>query len=303
MNELNDKHIVKLLKLIFLLTGNRAYTREELEEKLGISKSAFYRALKNLEDVGLEVNLVNGYYRANRNVYPFKDIKAVFHFTEEESYILNQVIHNIEQTNKTKTELYAKLSQLFNSDRVGIDFVPNQALPVVQKLIEAAERKLQVRIVNYRTNSDKTVPDRIVEPFEFQENYTIIWAFEHASEANKMFKTSRISEIEVLNEPWKFKKLHKAKLKDCFRMTGDLNMEVSMRLSRKAANLLKEEYPLSEKFLTPFEADWYIFRTHIKSYEGIGRFLMGLSEDVYDITPMELRNYLKKRVSKINFDK
>ena len=59
-------------------------------------------------------------------------------------------------------------------------------------------------------------------------------------------------------------------------------------MTLKAKNLLIEEYPLSQDFITSINDNLYIFDGWVSSFDGLGRFLLGLAGEFFDIEPPEL---------------
>ena len=58
-----------------------------------------------------------------------------------------------------------------------------------------------------------------------------------------------------------------------------------------------EEYPLSEEYITEGEEGNYIFDGWVSSFEGVGRFVLGLMDEVEIIVPGTLKKYLNKRIA------
>jgi hypothetical protein len=77
-------------------------------------------------------------------------------------------------------------------------------------------------------------------------------------------------------------------------------MPIHLRLGIKSANLLREEFPLSEKELQQEDTDHWILKTEVCSYDGVGRFLMGLLDDIEIIDSPGLVHYLKKKIEFCN---
>lgn len=67
-------------------------------------------------------------------------------------------------------------------------------------------------------------------------------------------------------------------------------------MSILAFNLLIEEYPLSEEFISMLKEDSYIFNGWVSNYVGISRFLLGLRDEVEIIKPEGLKNYLNLKI-------
>ena len=65
-----------------------------------------------------------------------------------------------------------------------------------------------------------------------------------------------------------------------------------------AHNLLVEEYPLATRDLSPIDATHWLLDTEVCDYVGIGRFTMGLLEDIRILTP-EFEEYIKQKISQL----
>ena len=66
-----------------------------------------------------------------------------------------------------------------------------------------------------------------------------------------------------------------------------------MKMTLKAKNLLIEEYPLSAKHIS-FDGEWWWFNANVKNLAGVGRFVIGLADQMDVIDSPALVNYLKK---------
>lgn len=62
-----------------------------------------------------------------------------------------------------------------------------------------------------------------------------------------------------------------------------------------AANLLIEEFPLAEKYMEREDDAHWLFHTEVCKYEGIGRFVLGLFEDIEIINSPDFVLYLKEK--------
>ena len=65
-----------------------------------------------------------------------------------------------------------------------------------------------------------------------------------------------------------------------------------------AHNLLIEEYPLSTRDLTQIDDCHWLLDTMACDYVGIGRFVMGLAEDIRILTP-EFEEYIHSLVNRL----
>ena len=66
-----------------------------------------------------------------------------------------------------------------------------------------------------------------------------------------------------------------------------------------AHNLLVEEYPLATRDLKQIDGGHWLLDTKVCDYVGIGRFVMGLSEDIKILTP-EFDEYIEAIVDRMH---
>ena len=117
---------------------------------------------------------------------------------------------------------------------------------------------------------------------------------------NKLFKTSRIGSVEVLDREWEYADKHHEGYIDIFRMTGFGQYDVKLRLGMLAHNLLVEEYPLSERDITEVDATTWLLETKVCNYLGVGRFVLGLMDDVEIVDSPEFNEYIKRHIDAIS---
>ena len=163
----------------------------------------------------------------------------------------------------------------------------------MEALADAIKRRKQVVLKHYESAHSDEAKDRRVEPIEFTTNMIDIWAYDVENADNRMFKVARIQEVEVTDDDWAFKSMHKVQRPDLFRMTGSLNEIISLQLDTRAKSLLLEEFPLAEKELRRENGKW-ILTTRINSLEGVTRFILGLAADIRILEGENLRDYIRK---------
>ncbi|HNC13228.1 MAG TPA: WYL domain-containing protein, partial [Cyclobacteriaceae bacterium] len=116
---------------------------------------------------------------------------------------------------------------------------------------------------------------------------------------NKYFKLERIGEVVVLDKPYKFQKLHEKTSTDMFGISGKKETWVTLKLSLRAYVLLREEFPLSLPYLEKNENEeerTYTFNGPVLNFKGVGRFVMGLADEVTVTSPPEFKTYIKDKL-------
>jgi predicted DNA-binding transcriptional regulator YafY len=165
----------------------------------------------------------------------------------------------------------------------------------VEQLAEAIKNKQQVVLQNYHSANSNDIRDRLVEPIHFGDDYQSVMALDTRDKTCKQFKLDRIGELVATDTPFAFESLHQKTQTDIFGFTGDAALWVTLHLSLRAFLLLREEYPLSVPYTEKLE-DAYRFHGPVASYEGIGRFVLGLIDETKVTAPDSFRDYLKEKI-------
>jgi len=293
---MDQPKIERLLRLMKMLTGNRDYTILDLSERLDMSVRTIYRYIDTFREAGFVVKKHDDVFRLDKSSPYFKDISQLIHFTEEEAYILKSAIESIDETNLLKQNLKKKLYTIYDYKILADTVVHGKDAKNVNTLIETIENKQQVQLCNYSSAHSKTIRNRLVEPFAFTTNYIQMWAYDIEDRKNKLFKIKRIESIQPLSQSWKYAAEHKCGNIDIFRISSFKTIPVKLKLNLRAANLLMEEYPLSEKYLTKVSDKEWILETTVCNFEGVGRFIMSLLQDIEILNPEELKNFIRKKL-------
>ena len=277
-----------------LLTGNVSRTIDQLATEMGITSRTVYRYIDTIREAGFVVNKLYGnVYAMGKVGRGLSGFNKLIYFTEEEAYIVAKMINGIDNNNVLKRDLQRKLASIYDSTSIA-NFIDNTATAAnVEALADAIKHRKQVVLKHYESAHSDEAKDRRVEPIEFTTNMIDIWAYDVENADNRMFKVARIQEVEVTDDDWAFKSMHKVQRPDLFRMTGSLNEIISLQLDTRAKSLLLEEFPLAEKELRRENGKW-ILTTRINSLEGVTRFILGLAADIKILEGENLRDYIRK---------
>ena len=291
---MNQPKIVKLLRLMKLLTGNVSRTIDQIAAEMGITPRTVYRYIDDIRDAGFVVNKLYGnVYAMGKVSRGLTDFNKLIYFTEEEAYITAKLIEGIDNNNVLKRDLQRKLASVYDSTSIA-NYVGNaSAAAVVEALVEGIKRKKQCVLKRYASAHSNEGRDRLVEPIEFSANMIDVWAWDVENGENRVFKVARVAEVEVLSDDWAFADKHKVMRPDVFRMTGDLSEKIVLQLDTRAKSLLEEEFPLASRDLRREDGKW-VLETVIHSLEGAGRFVIGLAADVRIVEGEGLREYVRE---------
>lgn len=296
---MDQPKIERLLRLMQYLSGNTYYSLDELSEKLGISRRTMFRYIDTFRNAGFVVQKINeGVYRMANLRNSDADLSKIVYFSEEEAFVVNGLIDALDDANAMKNELKLKLSAVYEATNIKKYTINKGASKTIGNLAAAIKNKRTVVLHQYSSSSSNKVKDYQVEPYSFTTNYIDVWAFDVNDMQNKTFKVARIGEVEVLEENWRNESAHQEEPTDSFRSHSNQAFHVKLRLTQVAKNRMVEEFPLTAREISRDNDGWY-YEGEVRSMEGIGRFVLGLPEQITILEGEEVRQYVKDRASYI----
>ena len=281
-----------------MLSSNVDYTTPELADLLEITERSIYRYIRSFKDNGFVLE------KRNPNIHkllkmPLDEIKLdeLIQISREEAFILHTLLLSITGGSQIHINLEQKLAALFDATSITEIIGKKTAAENVRILKKAIDEKECVELIDYESGHTMKVSDRIVEPYGFSTNYADVYAYEPASGICKTFKITRIGWVRPIGTEWEFEEKHEVIDPDCFRMNGKESIPVTLRMTLMAKNLLIEEYPLSMRDIS-YKDGYWLLNTDVKDLAGVGRFYLGLSDQIEIIDSPKLESYIKRRVRK-----
>ena len=281
-----------------MLSSNVDYTTPELADLLEITERSIYRYIRSFKDNGFVLE------KRNPNIHkllkmPLDEIKLdeLIQISSEEAFILHTLLLSITGGSQIHINLEQKLAALFDATSITEIIGKKTAAENVRILKKAIDEKECVELIDYESGHTMKVSDRIVEPYGFSTNFADVYAYEPASGICKTFKITRIGWVRPIGAEWEFEEKHEVIDPDCFRMNGKESIPVTLRMTLMAKNLLIEEYPLSMRDISYKDGCW-LLNTVVKDLAGVGRFFLGLSDQIEIIDSPKLESYIKRRVRK-----
>ena len=276
-----------------MMSGNNTYTIEELAQKLDLSYRSVYRYIDTFKASGFTVIKVrSNVYRIGKMPRSYVDMDKLIYFSEEEAYLINSMINGLHNTNQLKSGLMKKLSAIYSCTSIANYVHSEETSANIKNLGQAIREKKKVILKAYESANSQEVSDRFIEPFEFTTNCIDIWGYDLEKKECRVFKISRISSVVVLEDYWTNEDKHQKSKTDCFRMSSFEQTPVKLELSLRAKNLLLEEYPLAQADLKEIDGKW-ILDTMVSNMAGVGRFVIGLADEVKIIDSPALVEYIK----------
>lgn len=287
------------LKLMIMLTQNNNLSVEDVSQRLQMSRRSIYRYIDAFKAMGFVVKKAGSKYRIDPNSPFFAKIATGVQFSEAEAITISQVLNSVYNNSPQVRDLREKLANLYNTDVLARHGVDNQMAQNVNMLFKAIHEQRVVMLCNYSSPSSNSVGNRIVEPYQFVNENSEVRCFELSSGMNKTFKVSRAERVELMPLLWSHKAEYKAFYTDLFGFSGEERLPVSLSLGELARNVLLEEYPDAQRQLAVEKDGRYRFDTEVCSYTGIGRFVIGLYEDIKIIGSPEFKRFVKERIKQM----
>ena len=172
-----------------------------------------------------------------------------------------------------------------------------QAAHNISVLYEAIKLKRQVVLRAYASPHSRTTRDRFVEPFMLMNGNNEVRCYEPASAMNKTFKISRMQGVQMLDSVWTYEKKHRQMYTDVFMFSGEELMPVELTLGQLSYSIMKEEYPQAERYMSDNGDGRRLLRMDVCSYAGIGRFVLGLYDDVNVLGGDGFKDYLRRKIN------
>ena len=287
------------LNLLMLLTENHNYTVPNICESIGISRRNLYYYLDFFRDAGFIVENNKPFYRIRKDSPFFKKIDAVIHFSEDEALTIRNILERVDDKGPQVQRIKQKLDRLYDFRILNDEQLREQQSRNVSVIYEAIKQERCVILKNYSSPHSNTRRNRIVEPFLFMNGNREIRCYEPDSQMNKTFKVARIEEVVMSDVNWSNKNQHKHVFTDIFMFSDEQLLPVKLRLGRLACSLLREEYPQAERYITQEDEQHWLVEMNVCSYTGIGRFILGLYDDIEVLGDSGLKDYLAEKINQL----
>lgn len=294
---MEQPRVERTLRLMRLMSGNAYLTVNQLASRT----RSIYRYIDSLKTCGFAVEMVgNSIYLLISMPTGYKDLQKLVYFSEEEARVLTYLIESLDETNSLKSSLYKKLCAVCDTKSIKEYSGSSKNAANVQALGNAMKDHNTVILKDYASASSDTVRDRMVEPVEFTNHHIDIWAYDCEKKSVRLFKIARISWVDILPVNWQHEGEHDKGFLDAFRMQGKTQTRIRLEMTLMARDLLCEEFPLAAPDVTEKDGK-FIFDSMVTHMEGVGRFVIGLANDIKIIDSPELsayvRNYMKQAIS------
>ena len=155
---------------------------------------------------------------------------------------------------------------------------------------------------NYASSNSGSVTDRMVEAYDIHPEDGLAIGYDRKKQEIRVFNINRIGYVEIKeNEPWEYQAQHQRMGVDVFHMSGTKPIHVSLEMDLLAKNLLIEEFPRAEEYVSPCKGDtnsWF-FDADVYDMKGVGRFYIGLAQHIKIQKAPELKAFVKEYLKEL----
>ena len=293
---MRHEHLKCGLELMLLLTQNKQYRVDDICEKLGISRRNFYYYIDFFVRSGFNVEKNGRCYSLSKSSKFFQKLYDLVQLRDDEVAQMRRLIEDAGLESGSLKGLYHRLDRFYDFKTLGNEQLQQRVVEMRDVISDAIRRRTMVRIAGYSSPNSHTVTDRVVEPFMFLNNNKDVRCYEISSGTNKTFRLSRMTDVERLDTPWKNAPLHRQAYTDLFAFSGEKTMRITLIMGQLSHNVMLEEYPESAAcFVRNDDGRWF-FRTDVCSYLGIGRFVLGMYDDVEMLGDEGLKEYVTTKL-------
>lgn len=292
------------LDLLLLLSDNGSYTAQQIADRLGITRRHLYNYFEYLRDCGFLLVKSGTRYHIDRSSPFFRRLHESMSLTDDEAEYVCRRMADSEPSDYIAQRVRQKLARTFNIADAANPEQQQRVDQCLSRLKEAIAGRRMVTLHNYSSPHSHSVSDRIVEPYMIMNDGSDVRCHEVRSHQNKTFKLSRIEWVEIIDVPWAFESKHKEVYTDMFMFSGEQRHTVTLHLGQLSHNLMIEEYPQSEKCITANDDGSWTFHTDVVSFLGIGRFVLGLYDDIKIVGCPQFIDYINEKIKSMgNFYK
>jgi predicted DNA-binding transcriptional regulator YafY len=291
----DHKKLYRVFQLISRLRSPYGASKSDLARDFFVSERTIERYFVLLKDLGFEIKKRSEFFCIEKMDKYSVNPEDLIVFSIEEAAIIRDAIVNRSMQTPLQKSIITKLYALTDMDELSETLYRqsiSRNLSIIRSAIKSRE---QVLLKAYHSVNSNHTGDRLVEPIRFVSYFTYLLALEVKSKQVKQFKTDRIGTAETTGKPWEHESLHDNTHIDAFGMSGTTPIPVTLRLSPRAQRLMEEEHSDAMLNITPMN-DYYIYQGQVYSFEGIGRFIMGLLNEVEIDEPAALREYVESKV-------
>lgn len=288
----------KELEIIRMLASYEDLSVDEICRRTNLSRRNLYYYLQFFKESGFILFKRNKCYHIDRRSPFLNKLLDLLQFTEEEATTMRKALDMIDGNNPIVNHLRAKLDRFYDFDILSDVESRKKAAEKVNTIYEAIKNKCVVKIEGYSSPHSLTVRDRYVEPYMLMNNNNDVRCYEPLTDQCKTFRVSRMEKVVALDLRWSDENKHTQVFTDIFMFSSDSKKPIRLRMGQLSKNVFTEEYPAIKEHITAENDNHWIADFEVCDFRGIGRFVLGLLEDIEILGNEDFREYIYNKVEK-----
>ncbi len=287
------RKVVRIFQLLQCLCEFPPKTVERLSQNVGVSPKTVYKDLHIIESLGYDL--------AKDDMHRYSIIYSsdyAYHLDDHEKKLIIGLIKEAGTSPKMTQSITQKLKSQTYPDVS--NFKMMKQLHIVKVVVESIAQKIAIILKDYKsTTPGSRLRDRHVLPLYFDEMRMTFTAFDFEKSQAHIFKVSRMKDITLASDKMYVSVPENLPMVDAFGFAGNMDYEVNLLLSKRAAALLTEEFLMSGQYLQSAEDDMYpyVFHSKVCGYEGVGRFVLGMMTETKVMGDDGFKAYLKNKIN------
>jgi len=287
--------IFRVFQLISRLRSPFGVTKNDLAQSFDVSERTIERYFALLRNLGFDIQNREKFFFIPRIEKEAVLPENLIVFSIEEAAAIRDAITGSTMQSPLQKTILTKLYALTDIDELSETLYKQNVSRNISKVRQAITSKTQVWLKAYYSVNSNTTCNRLVEPIRFESYYTYLLAYEVDSGMLKQYKTDRIGDVENTTKEWQSDDKHGTLHIDAFGMSGNQPIAVVLNLSVRAKSLMEEEHPNAIPHIKTSKQKVQ-FVGSVYALEGIGRFIMGLLDEIEIVSPPELKRYVEEKV-------
>ncbi len=289
--------LVRNLEILMRLSKPGGVDIKQLAEENEVSIRTIQRLIEQYREAGFFIESIGGRYKIDA-IQTKKDnkfdVRDLLYFSKDEAWLLHTAVNNISGNQKIKENLVKKLYSIYGSEQIIGNMINQHDSVQFQTLLDAIQHKLQVTVTEYtHTSSNGGLRGVLIEPIQFADDYSRVWAYYPQRKINFLMRMSGIHGIKPTFRQQQFTHLHKVGFVDIFKGYGFKKTPIRLRVDHRAKGYLLEEFPHSRPFIEREDDGKFSFQTEVAEFGPVARFCLGLPFNVEIIEPQELKDFIK----------
>ncbi len=289
MNE--QQRLLRLLKLISLLSSPLRRTARQYADLLEVNKTTVYRYFQTIEEAGYTIRIDDEkqHYLDRTSL---RQGHTSLYFSEDEAQVLRDLVSSYETP--LQQDLLNKIYTHSNLPEIANSLADAQRSVRYRTLKEAIDDEKQVVLRQYVSVNSQQVRDRRVEPVRFLHRDLILEAYDVEKRAMRHFRLERIGEVKRSTTGYQHRREHETHTTDPFRVADLEPVAVRLRMTRTAAQQMKEFYPATEAYFREAD-DAVVFQADVNAqFKLLDRLLLSLCNEVVIEEPTALKDHIKE---------